>query len=168
MDNEVTSTNPFEIREGNPKDLTEVTKIWEQVINMHIEFDSMFTLDKDGISSFQLLIATAMTDSQQVLYVAHKGTEIVGFLYGFVKQYSGFFQKRLTAHVSDIAVKVDYQRNRIGSMLMDKFENEFALNQKADDISLNVHVQNHQGLMFYDKLGFERSLIRMRKILRND
>ncbi|MBY9000791.1 MAG: GNAT family N-acetyltransferase [Candidatus Heimdallarchaeota archaeon] len=162
------STNSFTITEGRAIDLVEISKIWKQVIETHAEFDITFTLDKEGISNFQLMIAKALTDPQQVLYVARKGTEIIGFLYGFTKKYYGIFQTRLTAHVSDLAIKKEYRRNKIGSILMATFEKEFAKSQNVDDISLNVHIQNQQGLTFYDKLGYEKSLVTMRKRLRND
>ena len=161
-------TMEFQITEGKSADLIEISRIWTDVIDNHAQFDYTFILDKEGSLNFQLMITDALTDPDQVLYVARKGEEIVGFLYGFTKKYSGIFKTRLTAHVSDIAIKKEYKRKSIGSALMHKFEYEFAKSRKADEISLNVHSQNLEGLNFYSELGFNKKLITMQKSLRND
>ena len=161
-------TMEFQITEGKSADLIEISRIWTDVIDNHAKFDYTFTLDREGSLNFQLMITTALTDPDQVLYVSRKGEEIVGFLYGFTKKYSGIFKTRLTAHVSDIAIKKGYKRKSIGTALMHKFENDFAKSRKADEISLNVHSQNLEGLNFYNKLGFSKKLITMRKSLMND
>lgn len=158
----------FLITEGKSTDLIDISRIWTDVIDYHANFDCAFTLVKEGSLNFQLMITSALTDPDQVVYVARKGEEIVGFLYGFTKKYSGVFKARLTAHVSDIAIKKEYRRKGIGTTLMYKFENEFANSKKADEISLNVHMQNLEGLNFYNKLGFSKKLVTMRKSLRND
>jgi len=158
----------FQIAESKSSDLIEISRIWIEVIDYHAKFDKSFTLVKEGSLNFQLMITAALTDPNQVLYVARKGEEIVGFLYGFTKKYSGVFKPRLTAHVSDIAIRKKYRRKNIGTALMYKFENEFAKSRKADEISLNVHSQNLEGLNFYDKLGFSKKLITVQKSLRND
>jgi ribosomal protein S18 acetylase RimI-like enzyme len=158
----------FQITESKSSDLIEISRIWTEVIDYHAKFDNTFTLVKEGSLNFQLMITAALTDSSQVVYVARKGEEVIGFLYGFIKKYSGMFKPRITAHVSDIAIKKDYRRKNIGTALMSKFENEFAKSRKADEISLNVHSQNIEGLNFYNKLGFSKKLITVQKSLRND
>ncbi|MCG3223655.1 MAG: GNAT family N-acetyltransferase [Candidatus Heimdallarchaeota archaeon] len=158
----------FQIAESKSSDLIEISRIWIEVIDFHAKFDKSFTLVKEGSLNFQLMITAALTDPNQVVYVAKKGKEIVGFLYGFIKKYSGMFKPRLTAHVSDITIKKEYRRKNIGTALMHKFEEEFAKSRKADEISLNVHSQNVEGLNFYNKLGFSKKLITLQKSLRND
>ncbi|MCK4895163.1 MAG: GNAT family N-acetyltransferase [Candidatus Heimdallarchaeota archaeon] len=161
-------TMDFQITEGRSTDLIDISRIWTEVIDYHAKFDNAFTLDKEGSLNFQLMVNAALTDLDQVLYVARKGEEIVGFLYGFTKKYSSIFKPKLTAHVSDIAIKKEYRRKKIGTALMHKFENEFAKSRKADEISLNVHSQNVEGLNFYSKLGFSNKFITMKKNLMND
>ena len=161
-------TMDFQITEGRSTDIIDISRIWIEVIDYHAKFDNAFILDKEGSLNFQLMISAALTDPDQVLYVARKGEEIVGFLYGFTKKYSNIFKPRLTAHVSDVAIKKEYRRKNIGTSLMHKFENEFARTRKADEISLNVHSQNVEGVNFYNKLGFSNKLITMKKNLLND
>lgn len=158
----------FQITEGRSTDLIDISRIWMEVIDNHARFDNSFTLEKEGSLNFQLIITAALNDPNQVLYVARKGEEIVGFLYGFTKKYSGIFKTRLTAHVSDIVIKKEYKRKSIGTALMRRFEEEFAKSRKVDEISLSVHSQNVEGLVFYSKLGFNKKLITMQKSLRND
>ena len=97
------------------------------------------------------------------MFVAKKDGKVVGFLYGFMKKYSGFFASRLTAHVSDIVVAEEFRSRNIGKKLMEKFEIEFAKSHKADEISLNVSVQNVRAINFYRNLGYDKKLVTMRK-----
>ncbi len=81
----------FQITEGKSSDLIEISRIWTEVIDNHAKFDNAFTLDREGSLNFQLMLAAALTDPDQVLYVVRRREEIVGFLYGFTKKYVGIF-----------------------------------------------------------------------------
>lgn len=158
----------FEISEGKPADLIDISRIWIEMIETHANLDSAFQLDNEGSLNFQLMLTSSFKDSDQIVYIVKKDNELVGFLYGFIKKFSGIFKTRITAHVSDITIKKNYRRQGIGTMLMQKFEEDFAKPRKVDEISLNVHAENIDGLRFYNKLGFKRRLISLRKSLRYD
>ncbi len=143
--------------------VTTIVDIWEEVINWHSSFDDDFTLDKDGRSNFSLMISTAVHDPTQVVYVARKNNEIVGFLFGYIRKHSGFFKKRTIGHISDIAVVKQQRRTGIGSKLMKKFETDFAKRNNAEELTLYVHTLNEEGIDFYEKLGFQVKLLSMRK-----
>jgi len=165
MHKESNNKTSVEITEGTEGDIGEVIKIWTQTINQHAEFDRDFTLDIDGEINFHFVLETALRDQTQAFFVAKVGNKIIGFLYGYIKIHSGFFKKRIIAHISDIAVKDSFRRKGVGTDLMRCFEDDFAKKNSANCMSLYVHIQNQSGLEFYDKLGFERKLISMKKDL---
>lgn len=152
-----------ELKIASNEAVRRIVDIWEEVINWHSSFDEDFELDQNGRSNFGFMISKAVHDSTQIVYIAKKNNEIVGFLFGYVKKHSGFFRKRTIAHVSDIAVIKSLRRSGIGSALMNKFENEFANANEADELSLYVHSLNSEGKEFYNKLGFDVKLLSMRK-----
>ena len=128
-----------------------------------MKLDKDFVFDSEGKANFKFVIETAMNDLTQVVYVVKFEKEVVGFLYGYIRIYSGFFRKRIIAHISDITIQEEFRRKGIGTELMKKFEHEFAKTNNANCMSLNVHVKNSSGLDFYDNLGFTRNLISMKK-----
>lgn len=155
----------FEIINAIKEDIEEIIDLWTQTINWHAEFEKDFILDSEGKTNFKFVLETALNDITQAVYVAKFEKKVVGFLYGYIRTYSGFFRKRIIAHISDLTIQKDFRRKRIGTELMKKFEHEFARNNNANCMSLNVHVKNSSGLGFYDNLGFTKNLISMKKDL---
>ena len=155
----------FEITKGSKKDIGEILNLWTQTINWHAEFDKDFIFDSEGKANFKFVLETAMNDATQAVYVAKYEKQVVGFLYGYIRIYSGFFRKRIIAHISDITIQEEFRRKGIGTELMRKFEYEFAKINNANCMSLNVHAKNLSGLEFYDNLGFTRNFISMKKEL---
>lgn len=165
MNDESSNKFSFNVRKGSEEDIKDIIDLWLLTINQHAEFDKDFVLDSDGKLNFQFVLETALRDQTQVLYVAKEDTKVIGFLYGYIKLHSGFFKKRVIAHISDITVKDKFRRKGVGTELMRFFEEDFAKTNKVDCMSLYVHIQNQSGLEFYDNLGFERKLISMKKDL---
>ncbi len=163
MGNETEDFIISELKVASKETIKTIIDIWEEVINWHSEFDDDFTLDKDGRTNFSFMISKAVHDSSQIVYIARRNNEIIGFLFGYVKKHSGFFKKRIIAHISDIAVIKPLRRAGVGSALMARFENEFAKNNNANELSLYVHSLNKEGVDFYDKLGYVVKLFSMRK-----
>lgn len=155
------------IREGKKSDIPSILKLWEYTINWHAELDKDFTLAKDGLQNFELVLFNAIGNSSQTVIVAEENEEIIGFLYGYLKKYTGFFRKRNVAHISDIAVSENHRRRGIGTALMDKFEQDFALKNDSNDLSLFVHTKNKAGVDFYDFLDFEVTLLTMQKTIKS-
>ena len=165
MHKESYNKTSFKIMKGTEGDIKDIVKLWTETINQHAEFDRDFILDSEGKVNFHFVLETALRDKTQVLLVAKEDIEIIGFLYGYIKTHSGFFKRRIIAHISDIAVKDNFRRKGVGKELMRCFEEDFAKKNQVDCMSLYVHIQNQSGLEFYDNLGFERKLISMKKDL---
>ncbi len=165
MEENIKADLSFLIREFILSDIDKIVDIWIEIISWHTEFDDEFTLDPEGQVNFSFVLKSAFSDPTQTFYVALNKDDIVGFVYGYTKEHSGFFKKRKVAHVSDIAVKKNYRRKGIGTALMRRFELDFARKNDADSITLYVHFNNEQGLNFYKKHGFGTKLISMRKYL---
>ena len=154
------------IRQGETKDIPSILKLWTDTINWHAELDRDFTLATDGIQNFELVLTNAITNSSQVVLVAEENEIIIGFLYGYIKKYTGFFRRRIVAHISDIAVCEEHRRKRAGTALMEKFEQDFARANDSNDLSLFVHTKNKMGTEFYKYLGFDVTLLTMQKTIK--
>jgi len=160
------SSSSINIREGKKRDIPLILKLWTDTINWHSELDNDFTLAKDGIQNFELVLTNALGNSSQIVIIAEERENIVGFLYGYLKKYTGFFRKRIVAHISDIAVNEEHRRRGIGTALMEKFEQDFAKLNDTNDLSLFVHTKNNTGVEFYNHLGFEVTLLTMQKTIK--
>ena len=54
-----TSDFEFQIVSGKSTDLNEIGGLWESTINWHAKLDKAFTLDKDGVFNFKVMITAA-------------------------------------------------------------------------------------------------------------
>ena len=156
----------IQITKAEKEDIREIVKIWVETINWHSKLDEDFTLDKEGKTNFSFMVSKALYEPTQIVYVAKSENEVIGFLFGYTKKHSGFFRKRVVAHISDIAVDDNFRRLGIGSKLMDKFEKDFARENQADELTLYVHLMNEPGVKFYEELGYSVKLLSMRKKLK--
>ena len=163
MEEKLLKESSIIIRKAKKDDFNQVADIWVQTIEWHAEFDKEFQLDPDGRRNFIFVLNTALSDSSQVVYVALQANSVVGFVYGYIKKQIGFFQRQVVAHISDIAIKEEFRKKGIGKALMQRFEEDFAKKNKADSLSLYVHISNNEGMSFYKKLGYYEKLVSMRK-----
>jgi len=153
------------LSKAKKEDIKDIVNIWVDTIDWHSQIDDDFTLDKDGKINFSFMVSKALHEPTQIVYVAKVEEEIIGFLFGYTKKHSGFFKKRVIAHISDIAVVESFRRQGIGTKLMAKFEKEFARENQVDELTLYVHLLNEGGAEFYEKLGYSVKLLSMRKKL---
>ena len=143
--------------------INRIVDIWVETINWHSDFDDDFTLDEEGRQNFSFMISKAIYEPTQVLYIVVREEEIIGFMYGYIRKHTGFFKRRIIAHISDIAIKDEHRRKGLGTALMKRFEQDFARLNNADEISLYVHILNEGGVEFYRNIGFDVKLLSMRK-----
>lgn len=151
------------IMKGEEEDLEDIVKLWVEIIEWHTSIDSNFALDIEGKENFTTMLRNAFNDLSQVVYVAKEKDMLIGFLYGYIKNLSGFFKHRTVAHISDIAVRDNYRRRGIGTTLISKFQEEFASKFETTELTLYVHVGNIDAIDFYHALGFDERLLTMEK-----
>ncbi|MHA1686526.1 MAG: GNAT family N-acetyltransferase [Candidatus Heimdallarchaeaceae archaeon] len=156
-----------EIAKATLSDIDDIIEIWKDIINWHSSFDKDFALDMEGTQNYKMMLNTALVDLSQIVLVAKLDHKVVGFLYGYLKKYSGFFKKRNVAHISDIAVIEQHRNKGIGSLLVNYFKDHFAEQNNADEITLYVHIQNENAIKFYKRHKFETKLLIMRKKLKH-
>jgi len=166
MSPEIEEMPEIKIAKAEKEDIKDIVNIWTETIDWHSQFDEDFTLDKEGKTNFSFMVSKALYEPSQVVYVAKSEDKVIGFLFGYTKKHSGFFKKRVIAHISDIAVDEDFRRLGVGSKLMEKFEKDFARENQADELTLYVHLLNEPGVQFYEKLGYSVKLLSMRKKLK--
>jgi ribosomal protein S18 acetylase RimI-like enzyme len=108
-----------------------------------------------------------LTGPDQALFVAEL-EEIVGLLQVEIRTNPAdpIFKTRRYAYVVDLAVAEGLQGQGIGRLLMDRAR-EWATEQGASEIELQVWELNTRAIRFYDKLGYETRRRTMRLALKD-
>lgn len=123
---------------------------------MNIEIIKMLPIHIDEVMIVEHLCFTIpwskasfieeITNNKFAIYYVAK---IDGHVYG----YAGMWSVCGEGHITNVAVHPEFQRNKIGSLLLEKLINE-ADEQKIEAITLEVRKSNVQAIGLYSKYGF--------------
>lgn len=99
----------------------------------------------------EMFLSELQTNPYAKVYVLQEQDSIIGVL--------DFWITFETAQLANIAIAENRQRKGLGSKLMDEMLR--VCNEKmCDTISLEVHVDNQQAILFYEHYGFIKASIR--------
>ncbi|MBM3211519.1 ribosomal-protein-alanine N-acetyltransferase [Candidatus Poribacteria bacterium] len=127
-----------------------------------LEIDKMRTTDLDEVMAIEMesfnlpwsrgLFEREMANKENSYFlVARNRNEVVGYV--------GFWMIGDEAHIVNIAVRSDYQRRHVGSVLLASALN-LAERLGAEKATLEVRVSNLPAQKLYTKFGFEMVAIR--------
>lgn len=142
----------MEITKPSINDFNEIHSIFEEVHKLHqqnrpdlFETKSHFTKEE-----FQNIL----NDSNQIFLVI-KNKHIEGFIHATINNKSSnnaIHYRNL--FISSFGIKKEYQNTGLGSKLIQELK-KIAINQKCDNIILNVWSFNNNAITFYLKHGFK-------------
>lgn len=152
------------IREARPKDYRPLLDLFDAVDGLHrINLPGIFQCFP-GPARDKGYFSSLLADEETALFIAEVAGEISGFILAFARDTPPipvFIPTRLVL-ISDIAVKIKFRRQGIGSQLMARVYS-WAVTKGATAIELNVYAFNQEAIEFYKSIGFDIISLRMRK-----
>jgi ribosomal protein S18 acetylase RimI-like enzyme len=136
-------------------DHLELCALWRQVDRLHAEIrPDFFTCGEDPARS-KLYLDRIVDDADQELLVAEGPQALRGLIHLqlYETPRSTVFADRRRAHVEDLVVDAAWRRQGIGTALLRAGE-DWARQQRADQLVLTVWSGNEPGLAFYDDRGY--------------
>ncbi|EPZ9280965.1 TPA: N-acetyltransferase family protein [Vibrio parahaemolyticus] len=154
----------MKIREAQVSDIDSLLRLNYQIGIMHFEKAPEAFVEPSSEEKEFLL--RAVSDQSRLFLVAEISGEVVGFITATVTQNEAvpFLVKTPICRVGTIVVDENARVSGIGTQLMDKC-NDWAKEQGAEQIRLEVMAFNNQAQKFYAKLGFEEQSKTMWKIV---
>ncbi|MBL08960.1 MAG: hypothetical protein CL402_00320 [Acidiferrobacteraceae bacterium] len=102
----------------------------------------------------------------QVLVIAEELGSVIGFGVGAIRLAPDYLEIKKVGLITHINITPEKRRNRIGRKIVHELEAWFSEN-KVDSIELEVLVNNESGEHFWGELGYQKNLIKMKKIAGN-
>ncbi|MBU1046857.1 GNAT family N-acetyltransferase [Patescibacteria group bacterium] len=98
--------------------------------------------------------------------IAKEDEKVLGYIIAYKKEISetSILKPRKYIFINDLAVKDNYKRQGVGSLLMEKIE-EWAREIKINEIELNVWFFNKEAFSFYEERGYKVFTQEMRKVI---
>ena len=118
------------------------------------DIDELYSIENEcfGDEAFSKQQITSLTVSYNSLgLVAKQEGKILGFIFGSIY----YERKELVGHVLTIDVRQDYRRKGIATTLILELEKLFR-EQGATASRLEVRKDNTSGILFYQKLEYEK------------
>ncbi len=148
-----------EILKAKEKDLTAAFKILEESIEYHkSRIPDLFVENK--LEIITNAITEDLDNNEYIILVAKDREQVVGVIYGGIRQRGAHYKNRDAMYVFELAVRQENKKQGIGKMLYSEFKNE-TKKLGIEDIELNVYNGNVNAIEFYKHLGLEMLCSRM-------
>lgn len=143
------------IREALPDDYESLLHLFDQIDTMHRENLPDVFVRPSGKAREMDYFVDLLSNPDIGFFVAEADKRTVGFIHGGIREMPKFpiLAQRRIAVIDEIAVLNDFQRNGIGSKLVETVH-AWAVDSGAESIELNVYDFNQGAIAFYRRLGF--------------
>lgn len=156
----------FRIRELQSQDYQALCMLYEEIDGLHRDHLPHIFQAADGPARDQEFILGLIGNPFVGFFVAELDGELVGFAHVILRESPEFpiLVPRRYAVLDEIVIKETYHQRGIGQSLLRRAE-QWALEQGATEIELNVYEFNQGAIAFYHKLGYATLSRKMRKSL---
>lgn len=127
--------------------MVEIYNLTKEDINAVVELEEKYLLETIGYE----MLANELHNKYAHFFVAKKGDEVIGYIGGWIID--------TTCDMINFVVKEEYQRMGIGTKLYLTLENK-TKELGANEILLEVRINNIKAQNFYQKQGFKQIFVR--------
>lgn len=144
------------VREATINDYEALCEIYSELDTLHRENHPELFKKPDDYARAREYIDEIIEGQDRALFVAIMDSIVVGFAECYILKSSSFpvIKKREWVQLDGIAVRKEFQKNRIGSLLLKKVV-EWAESRDINRIELKVYSFNRNAVEFYLKQGFK-------------
>jgi GNAT superfamily N-acetyltransferase len=146
------------IRKATLKDLYILLDFEQNIIKAERPFDATL---KDGLISYYDI--AYMIDAPEVeVVVAESGGEIIGSGYARIEDAKIYQKHQKYAYLGFMYVKPEHRGKGVNKNVIEALET-WCLSQNIREIRLEVYNDNQPAVRAYEKTGFSKNLVEMRK-----
>jgi ribosomal protein S18 acetylase RimI-like enzyme len=150
----------YAVRLGRRDDAPETARLWMQSAEEHTAYDEVYRTSPQAERTMRRFLADLASGGHAFLFVAvaperaaEGGERVIGFLSGELREGSPTFSPKTWASVDDIYVVPEHRSRGVGRELVRRCR-EWARDNGADGVSLQVAAANERARSLYRKLGF--------------
>ena len=156
----------FKVRKAEPPDADSLGRLGAMLIRTHHDFDRRrFLAAGVGVESgYASFLAGRMESPDDVIYVAERDGEIVGYVFAALEPLSWKELRGPAGFIHDVAVAAGARRSGIGTKLME-VAMEWLRGRGAPRVILWTAAPNAQAQSVFRRLGFRDTMIEMTREL---
>jgi ribosomal protein S18 acetylase RimI-like enzyme len=156
----------FRIRKAALSDYDSLLPLFEQIDLLHRESLPEIFVKPEGSPRKKDYLEDLLQQPDVGFFIAEEKDQTIGFVRGVVRDSppTAIFTQRRYAVVDSAVVNKDYQGMGVGRKLMETVH-EWARDNGAESVELNVYEFNADAISFYEHLGYKTISRKMRKSL---
>jgi GNAT superfamily N-acetyltransferase len=152
--------NEITIREASERDLPTLYRFEQGVIDAERPY--IPRLKKGAVHYYNLVHMLAAPHIH--LLVAEKNGEVIGSGYARIEEAEHYLDHPKRAYLGFMYVEPEHRGQGINNKVVDALL-QWALSQGITESMLDVYYHNHQAIKAYEKSGFSKYLITMRRTI---
>lgn len=149
------------IRKADLRDLPTLLLFEQGVISAERPFDPTLKAHPNRYYDIEAMIAAPAIE----LVVAESNTELIGCGYARIEQSQAFLRHTQHAYMGFMYVQPAHRGRGINRMIIEVLE-QWSRSQGITEMRLEVYVENVPAIQAYEKAGFAKHMIEMRKGLK--
>ncbi|MDF2433567.1 MAG: hypothetical protein JWP44_3198 [Mucilaginibacter sp.] len=146
------------VRKARLDDLDVLFEFEKEIIRTERPFDS--TLKEGDIHYYDLAYMVGAANVEVV--VAEIGTELIGSGYARIEDAKIYYKHQKYAYLGFMYVKPQYRGKGVNNKIIETLK-QWSLSQNVNELRLEVYHDNGAAIKAYEKAGFSKLLIEMRK-----
>lgn len=152
--------NEIIIRKAEIKDLPVLREFEQGVISAERPFDATLKPDPNYYYDIDEMIAANHIE----LLVAEKENKLIASGYARIEEAKPYLQHRQHAYLGFMYVEPGHRGQGVNKMILDALE-KWVLSKGIAELRLDVYHPNDAAIRAYEKVGFTRHMIEMRKAI---
>ncbi len=151
------------IRLASVSDAERIGEMWAEMVSYHAQFDPLtFRATENGADLYAHSVRQRLNDPQSRILVVEDRGRLVGYISGIIADITTeMFQPLRCGLLADIYVCEEYRRRGLGRQLVERLCLWFS-DQAVAHFEWHVSARNQAALAFWDALGGETTILRMR------
>lgn len=144
----------MKIREAIRSDIENITKIWKEMMDFHIERDGSFNIANNAPKEFAKFIKENLSSRDWSVFVSEHNEEVIGYVLAKIEKRPPVFKELDFCEIFDLAIKQEFRRKGIGESLLSKVF-QWCSEKKIKRIEVKIAVSNEISTKFWRKMGFK-------------
>lgn len=139
----------------NINELNDLCILNKYLFNLNIkEFDNTLNNNWTNEESYKDFFKKYFDTNNFYILFVKINSKLVGYIAGSIYESESYRENIKIAELENLMVLPGYQKKGVGHELSNRFKN-WAKENKAQRLKVNVYSKNHDAYDFYKKLGFE-------------
>ncbi|MDH5570133.1 MAG: GNAT family N-acetyltransferase [Gammaproteobacteria bacterium] len=155
--------NIVEINKGDPY-MDQIERLFSDLYQYMSGTGLQMQIVEDGASIWRSSIEKLTGGRYGMLYAAISDEKVIGFAHGSIRYSAEFMGGLKVGHITHLFVLPDYRKTGIGNDLISYLEKWF-LSKDVHSYELQVLCDNTLGINFWERNGYKKELLQMRKII---